>query len=36
MGNWTTFITRPLSGSLLAIAALLLIAPPLWRKIRNR
>lgn len=35
MGNWTTFITRPLSGSLLAIAALLLIAPPLWRKIRN-
>ena len=36
MGNWTTFLTRPLSGSLLAIAALLLIAPPLWRKIRNR
>jgi putative tricarboxylic transport membrane protein len=36
MGNWTTFITRPLSGSLLAIAALLLIAPPLWRKIKGR
>ena len=36
MGNWTTFITRPLSGSLLAIATLLLIAPPLWRKIRSR
>jgi putative tricarboxylic transport membrane protein len=36
MGNWTTFITRPLSGSLLAIAALLLIAPPLWRKYKGR
>ena len=33
MGDWTTFATRPLSGSLLAIAALLLIAPPLWRKL---
>lgn len=32
MGDWTTFFTRPLSGSLMAIAALLLIAPPLWRQ----
>ena len=31
MGDWSTFATRPLSGSLLGIAALLLIAPPLWR-----
>lgn len=31
MGDWSTFVTRPLSGSLLAVAALLLIAPPLWR-----
>jgi putative tricarboxylic transport membrane protein len=30
-GEWTTFVTRPLSASLLAIAALLLITPPLWR-----
>ena len=36
MGHWSTFLTRPLSGSLLAIAALLLIAPPLWRKIKGR
>jgi len=36
MGDWSTFATRPLSGSLLAIAALLLIAPPLWRKFSQR
>ncbi len=36
MGDWTTFATRPLSGSLLAIAALLLVAPPLWRKFKAR
>jgi putative tricarboxylic transport membrane protein len=36
MGEWSTFVTRPLSASLLAIAALLLIAPPLWRKWRSR
>jgi putative tricarboxylic transport membrane protein len=35
-GEWTTFVTRPLSASLLAIAALLLIAPPLWRKWRRK
>ena len=36
MGDWSTFATRPLSGSLLAIAALLLIGPPLWRRVKNR
>lgn len=36
MGEWSTFVTRPLSASLLAIAALLLIAPPLWRKWRRK
>ena len=35
MGDWTTFVTRPLSGSLLAIAAMLLIAPMVWRRIRK-
>jgi putative tricarboxylic transport membrane protein len=31
MGDWSTFVTRPLSGAILAVAALLLIVPPLWR-----
>jgi putative tricarboxylic transport membrane protein len=35
-GQWDTFITRPLSGSLLAIAAALLIGPALWRRWRGR
>ena len=35
MGDWSTFVTRPLSGSLLAISALLLLAPPLWRLLRR-
>jgi putative tricarboxylic transport membrane protein len=35
-GQWSTFVTRPLSGSLLLIAALLLALPPLfaWRRQR--
>ena len=36
MGDWSTFATRPLSGSLLAIAALLLLTPPLWRLYKKR
>jgi putative tricarboxylic transport membrane protein len=35
-GDWSTFLTRPLSASLLTIATLLLIAPPLWRKFNQR
>ncbi len=35
MGEWSTFVTRPLSASLLAIAVLLLIGPPLWRKLKS-
>jgi putative tricarboxylic transport membrane protein len=34
-GDWSTFFTRPLSGSLMAIAVLLLVAPPLWRQLRR-
>jgi putative tricarboxylic transport membrane protein len=33
-GEWSTFVTRPLSGTLLAIAVMLLFAPPLWRRWR--
>lgn len=36
MGEWSTFVTRPLSGSLLAVAASLLLLPPLWRRYRKR
>ncbi len=36
MGDWSTFVTRPLSGAILAVAALLLMAPPLWRKLRGK
>ncbi len=35
MGEWSTFVTRPLSASLMAIAALLLLAPPIWRVLRQ-
>jgi putative tricarboxylic transport membrane protein len=33
-GDWSTFFTRPLSGSLMVVAALLLIVPPLWKRYR--
>jgi putative tricarboxylic transport membrane protein len=33
-GDWSTFFTRPLSGGLMAVAALLLIVPPLWKHYR--
>jgi len=32
MGDWSTFVTRPLSASLIGIAALLLVVPALLRK----
>jgi putative tricarboxylic transport membrane protein len=32
MGEWSTFVTRPLSASLMAISVILLIAPPLVRR----
>ena len=35
MGDWSTFVTRPLSGSLLGIAALLIVVPGLWRRWRT-
>jgi putative tricarboxylic transport membrane protein len=31
MGDWSTFVTRPLSGSLLGVAALLVATPPIYR-----
>jgi putative tricarboxylic transport membrane protein len=35
-GNYATFVTRPISATILAIAALALIVPPLWRWWRDR
>ena len=35
-GEWSTFVTRPLSGTLLGIALLLVVVPPLWRMWRSR
>jgi putative tricarboxylic transport membrane protein len=35
-GEWSTFFTRPLSGSLLGVALLLVVLPPLWRRWRTR
>ena len=34
MGDWSTFVTRPLSASLLGISALLIVLPALWRRWR--
>ncbi|MDE2618318.1 MAG: tripartite tricarboxylate transporter permease [Burkholderiales bacterium] len=34
-GDWFTFFTRPLSGSLMAVAMLLLVLPPLIRRLRR-
>lgn len=34
-GEWSTFVTRPLSASLLAVAAILVVLPPLLRKLRR-
>lgn len=34
-GQWSTFVTRPLSASLLAIALALMIGPVLWRVFRK-
>jgi putative tricarboxylic transport membrane protein len=35
MGDWSTFFVRPLSGSLMAVSVLLLVLPPLWRRMRK-
>jgi putative tricarboxylic transport membrane protein len=35
-GEWSAFFTRPLSGSLMAISVLLLVAPTLWRQFRAK
>jgi len=36
MGDWSTFVTRPLSGSLLGIAALLMATPPIYRWLKRK
>ena len=36
MGEWSTFVTRPLSASLMAISVILLLAPPLVRRWHQR
>jgi putative tricarboxylic transport membrane protein len=36
MGEWSTFVTRPLSGSLMAISVVLLVAPALVRRWRQK
>lgn len=35
-GEWSTFVTRPLSAVLLALAVLMLLAPPLYRRFVRR
>jgi putative tricarboxylic transport membrane protein len=34
-GEWSTFVTRPISGTLMAIAVLMLVLPPLYRRWRR-
>lgn len=34
-GEWSTFVTRPLSATLLAVAVVLAVAPALWRRLRS-
>jgi putative tricarboxylic transport membrane protein len=36
MGDWSTFVTRPLSGSLLGVAALLVATPPIYRWLKAK
>jgi putative tricarboxylic transport membrane protein len=31
MGDWSTFVTRPISASLLSVAVLMMVAPRLYR-----
>jgi putative tricarboxylic transport membrane protein len=33
-GDWSAFVTRPISASLLFIAVLLLVGKPLYKRIR--
>jgi putative tricarboxylic transport membrane protein len=34
-GEWSTFATRPISGTLLAISLMLLVLPAWWRRRRT-
>jgi putative tricarboxylic transport membrane protein len=35
-GQWSTFVVRPISATLLAIAVMLLLAQPLYQGWKNR
>ncbi len=35
-GNWSTFFTRPISGTLMVIAIALLVIPNVLRLVRSR
>lgn len=35
-GQWSTFFTRPISGTIMAITIILLITPPIYKKLRTR
>ena len=35
-GQWSTFVTRPISATLLAIAVMLLLAQPLYQRWKNK
>jgi len=35
MGDWSTFVTRPLSASLLGVATVLVVTPPVYRMLKR-
>jgi putative tricarboxylic transport membrane protein len=35
-GDWTVFFTRPLAGSILAIAAIIVLAPAIYSAVQKR
>jgi putative tricarboxylic transport membrane protein len=35
-GNWMVLLERPISGTIFALTAVLLIAPPIYRRIQKR
>lgn len=35
MGDWSTFVTRPLSASLLGVATVLVVTPPIYRMLKR-
>jgi putative tricarboxylic transport membrane protein len=35
-GDWSVFVTHPLSAALLALAAIALVGPMLWKALRRK